>query len=475
MKKLNRETTRLPANKPIRVLQFGGGNFLRAFVDWMIDELNKATDFNAGVVVVKPTQKGDYLALKTQDGLFHVLTNGIRNDELVDESRLIQCVQQVIHPYNEWDEYLKSAECPTLRFIVSNTTESGIHFNKLDQFSDCPPIEFPAKLTRWLFHRWQYFRGIPEKGCVHLPCELIENNGLALKICILKYSDEWGLDDGFKKWIHNDNYFCNTLVDRIVPGFPKNNIEIIYKDLGFEDALVVKAEPYYIWVIEAARIIQSELPFKQVNLNVVFTDNLTSYRDLKVRILNGAHIIMALKGHLKGFKTVRETIEDEAFNEFLKETLNNEILPTLDFPKAEKVAYLNDVLDRFKNPFIDHQLLSILLNASTKFKTRLLPSLIAYIDKTGKIPKNIVATFAVLIYVYRGESGLQKKILKDDETTLLFFKTVWEHWYINKNTSQLVVTVLENSNIWGENLNLIDGLAKALEFAITNNLNDKNL
>lgn len=462
MQKLNRQTTQLLANRPNKVLQFGGGNFLRAFTDWMIDELNKTADFNAGVIIVKPTEKSDYTALRAQDGLFHLLTNGLRNGELVAETQLIQCIQQIIHPYREWDHYLKSAESPTIRFIISNTTESGIQFSPSDQFSDSPPSEFPAKLTKWLYHRWQYFQGKAERGCIILPCELIEQNGQILQSLVLKYAELWNLEKTFNNWIKEHNYFCNTLVDRIVPGFPKEQLAEVYQKIGFKDDLLVSAEPYHIWVIEASKAVQAELPFEQTHLNVVFTEDLKPYRQLKVRILNGAHTTMVPVGYLAGIDTVREAVEHEVMGPFIKKALFEEILPTLDFDQSQKEKYAFDVLDRFKNPFIHHQLISIALNSSSKYKTRVLPSLLDYVELKGSLPKNLVTALAALIYFYSGKRGTQTIPLKDSETVLSFFKQIWQDWEQTKDTAQLVQAVLANENLWAQDLNKVDDLRTAL-------------
>lgn len=467
MKKLNRKNTNLPINKPAKVLQFGGGNFLRAFTNWMIDELNQQTNFNGGVIIVKPTEKGDYMALREQDGLFHVLTNGIKNDELITDTQLIECVQEIIHPYLAWASYLKSAETPTLRFIISNTTEAGIQFNPEDTFGDYSPKEFPGKLTRWLFHRWQYFKGSAESGCIILPSELIEGNGQQLKNCIVQYANLWNLADDFNDWIDQHNHFCNTLVDRIVPGFPMDSIDAVYQNIGYEDELVVVAEPYHIWVIEGNKTIQSELPFDQTNLNVVFTNDLAPYRQLKVRILNGAHTTMVPTGYLAGIETVREAVEDERMGAFIKNALFEEILPTLDFPQAQLEKYANDVLDRFKNPFIKHQLISISLNSIAKYKTRVLPTLLAYVEQKKELPKNLVIGLAALICFYSGKRDNESIALRDNEMVLSFFKNAWQEWEIsNKNTKKLVKTILQDNTIWGQDLSTIPKMTETLTKAV---------
>ena len=462
MQKLNRTTANLPANKQVKIIQFGGGNFLRGFVDWMVDELNKQTNFNGGVLVIKPTEKGDYTALRKQDGLFHLLTRGIREGALVAEQQLIQCIQNIIHPYQEWNKYLKSAEIPSLRFVVSNTTEAGIQFSKQDTFTNQAPKEFPAKLTCWLYHRWQFFSGDVDRGCIHLPCELIEQNGHQLKKCILQYVDLWKLEPTFKDWIRDHNYFCNTLVDRIVPGFPDGDISTVYQELGFEDNLIVSAEPYHIWVIEGEEFIKKELPFEQTNLNVVFTNNLEPYRQLKVRILNGAHTTMVPIGYLSNIETVRTAVEDEKVGQFLKTALYEEILPTLDFPQAAKEKYMADVLDRFKNPYIHHQLISIALNATSKYKTRVLPSLLRFYKLTGTVPPKLATALAALITFYRGKRNGHLIPIKDSEFALSFFQNVWKEWNTDKDTSKLVRQVLKENTFWGQDINKIEGLAEKI-------------
>ena len=468
MKQLNRSTAQLPANKPIKVLQFGGGNFLRAFVDWMIDELNQQTDFNAGVLVVKPTERGDYTTLRTQEGLFHVVTKGIQDGNLISKTQLVECVQAILHPYNQWSEFLITAHSPSIRFIVSNTTEAGIRFNANDKFEEMAPKEFPAKLTRWLYVRWQHFQGSQEHGCIHLPCELIAENGLQLKKCLLQYANLWELEADFKDWIHKHNHFCNTLVDRIVPGFPKDGVTETLQTLGYEDQLIAEAEPYHIWVIEGNQIVQEELPFSKTKLNVVFTEDLNPYRQLKVRMLNGAHTTMVPIGYLANIETVREAVEDEVVGGIIKSALFEEIIPTLDFPVAQKEKYANDVMDRFKNPFIHHQLISISLNSTSKYKTRVLPSLLAFYQQQGKLPQNLTTALAALIAFYRGKRGTADILLRDSDFALSFFKNLWTKWEEKTiTTTQLVETVLKETTFWEEDLSKIVGLVPLITEQLT--------
>ena len=278
MKKLNRFTADEQKIRPLKVMQFGGGNFLRAFVDWMIQILNQETDFNGGVAIIKPTERGDYETLKSQDGLFTVVLDGFKNGQLISEKTIIDCVQEVVNPYADWDAYLELAKNPDLRFIISNTTEAGIKFNPEDSFGHHPPREFPAKLTLWLFKRFQHFGNDTSKGCVLLPCELIEDNGAALKKTVLQYADHWRLGDKFKNWIYVSNHFCSTLVDRIVSGYPTDRADKIQIELGFKDELLVAGECYHSWLIQANEIVQLQLPFSKTDLNVEFVEDLVSYR-----------------------------------------------------------------------------------------------------------------------------------------------------------------------------------------------------
>ena len=460
---LNRETTNADKIYPPKILQFGGGNFLRGFVDWMIEILNESTEFKGSVIIVKPTEKGDYKALKNQDGLFHVSSSGISGGNLIVENKLITCVSKIIHSYLDWENFIKTAEIKSIRFIFSNTTEAGIKANPIDQFSQNPPKEFPAKLTRWLYHRFQYFSGSEASGCVIIPCELIADNGDELLKCVIQYADWWELGESFKTWIQSHNTFCNTLVDRIVPGFPTDRKEELFQQIGYRDELLVDAEPYHLFVIQASTAIQSELPFDQTHLNVVFTHDLTSYRKLKIRILNGLHTSMVPIGILSGIETVRETVEHERVGAFLQKLLFEEILPSLDFQKELLEKYAADILDRFKNPFIHHQLISISLNSISKFKTRVLPSILDYYQKNNVLPKRMVFAFASLIWFYRGKNKTEIILLKDDSETLLFFKNLWADFSNKKIVmEELVERILRQTHFWGTDLNEVQGLKKAL-------------
>ncbi|TMM56762.1 tagaturonate reductase [Maribacter algarum] len=463
MQELNRQTTSTPKNLPLKVMQFGGGNFLRAFVDWMVQVLNQETDFKGGVVVIKPTVRGDYQVLKSQDGLFTVVLDGIRNGELVAERTLVDCVQDVINPYSEWDTYLELAKNPEIRFIVSNTTEAGIKFDVADTFEDNPPKEFPAKLTIWLYHRFQHFGNDKTKGCILLPCELIEDNGTTLKSVILKYAEHWNLERDFVNWIYTANHFCDTLVDRIVSGYPNDRAEEIRSEMGYEDALLVAGEYYHSWVIRGPELVQNELPFKLTDLNVEFVKDLVSYREMKVRILNGAHTAMVPVGYLGGLRLVNEVMDDTVVCDFVESLLMNEVAKTLDFPDRVLNKFVQDVLDRFRNPLLKHQLISISLNSTSKFFARLLPTLTDYYVTQGSLPKRIVFGLSALICFYKGEFGGKRINLKDDPKVLNFFASNWKEYESNKlKINILVGIILSNTSIWGKDLTRFEGLVETV-------------
>jgi len=444
-------------------MQFGGGNFLRAFVDWMVDILNKETDFNGGIAIVKPTAGGDYSELKAQDGLFTIILDGIKDGELVAEKSLVTSVQKVVNCYTEWETYLDLAKDPDLRFIVSNTTEAGIKFNKEDKFEDGPPTEFPAKLTVWLHHRFRYFEGDTSKGCILLPCELIEDNGDALKKCVLDYTDSWQLGNEFREWIESANHFCSTLVDRIVSGYPKERAEKIQEELGYEDELLVAGEYYHSWVIQGPDTMQKELPFSQTDLNVEFVDDLVPYREMKVRILNGAHTAMVPVGYLAGIRFVKEAMDDETVSGYVASLLLEEAAKTLDFPEDIKRKFVSDVLDRFRNPLLKHQLISISLNSTSKFTARLLPTLKDYYANEGKLPKRIVFGLSALIRFYKGEIDGESIPLKDDQKVLVFFASQWIKYDSNKlSLKELSQSILSNTSIWKEDLTTFDGLVDSV-------------
>lgn len=456
MKTLNRETAQITSQRPVKVLQFGEGNFLRGFVDWIIDILNEKTDFNGNVTIIQPIERGIVHLLNQQDGLYHVLLNGIQGGKETQEIRLITSVSGAINPYDDYSAFLKLAENPDLEFIISNTTEAGIDFEESDTSMDELPNSFPGKLTALLYHRFKFFEGAAGKGLTMIPCELIEKNGATLLQTVLKYARHWSLPPKFTSWLRENNIFCNTLVDRIVPGFPKDNIQEIQQELGYEDNLVVKAEPFHLWVIEAPESVKRAFPTEEAGLQVKFAPNLTPYRSRKVRILNGAHTALVPIAYLHGLRTVREAVEDSQTGTFIKQAIFEEIIPTLDLPEEELNQFANDVIERFQNPFIRHELISIALNSISKYKVRVLPSVLEYHKRKGQLPERLLHSLAALILFYKGEYRGEQITLNDSADVLSFFEQTWK----SGNAAEVVHTTLSNTGFWGQDLTQIGGLAE---------------
>jgi tagaturonate reductase len=452
---------------PIRILQFGGGNFLRAFTGWMVEILNEVTDFGGDIAVVKPTARGSYSRLKQQQGLYHVLLKGIKDGQEVAETKRIHCIRDIVNPYAQWNEYLRLAELPTIRFVISNTTEAGIKFDPDAEMNGKVPEGFPAKLTLWLYHRYRFFNGEKRRGCIFLPCELIEDNGIRLSECVLQHAGAWDLEDGFAEWLRSANFFCNTLVDRIVSGFPEEAVPVLHQQLGFLDNLLVSGEYYHSWVIQGPGFLPTEWPTAQTDLNVLFVENLRPYREMKVRILNATHSIMVPVGCLMGLRFVHECMQDEALFYFLQTMLSEEISPTLDLPVKEVKTFREATFNRFQNPSLNHRLESIALNSMAKFNTRVIPVLMAYFHKFGRLPQRIVLSLAAQICFYRGSMTGEEFTLTDSPETLSFFNEVWKSYDPTPDgASVLVSKVLSNHGLWSFNLADIPGLHRQLASCI---------
>lgn len=462
MMRLNRENFKEYEKYPIKVLQFGEGGFLRAFVDWIINRLNKETGFNGGVAVVQPIEKGLINVLNEQDGLYTLYLTGLNSDGTASRERsVIDCVQTAVNPYENYDEYLKLAEDPELRFITSNTTEAGIAFDENDTLDMTPQNSYPAKLTAFLYHRFKVFNGDKSKGFIILPCELIDRNGEKLKKIVFKYAELWNLGEDFTAWLNDANTFCCTLVDRVVTGYPRDRIDEINKELSYEDKLVDEGEKFHLWVIEGPQWIKKEFPTDKIGLNVLFVDDMTPYRTRKVRILNGAHTSMVPVSYLYGLNTVKESVEDEVIGKFVNDTIFTEIIPTLDLPESELVEFANAVLMRFKNPFIKHYLMSISLNSMSKFETRVLPSVLEYLKRKGELPNRLVFSLAALIRFYKGERNGEAIALNDDAFVLDMYKKLWGEYSAAKLTLEdIVKEVLANEKIWKMDLNKVPGLTE---------------
>ena len=443
-------------------IQFGEGNFLRGFVDYCIQTLNEKTSFHGKVDVIQPLPNGMIEQLKNQTGKYHLFQEGVIAGKNIREKQQINCIDQMVNPYKEFDHYLGLAENENLSFVFSNTTEAGIAREPSDIFEARPPQSFPGKLTRLLYHRYQKFEGDPSKVLHIIPCELIDKNGSKLREIILELCDIWELEEGFKSWILK-NYFYNTLVDRIVPGFPKKDLEFYNKDLPFDDKLIVTCEPFFLWVIEGSTDLLKIFPVDQLeNINVRVVPDIGIYRTRKVRILNGSHTTIVPVGLLHGTHTVTETLKDDFLKNFLSQTLFEEIIPSIAFDKKELENYAKSVLERFSNPFIIHQLESISLNSISKFKVRVLPSLLSFYHKEGKVPKNLTFAFGALIYFYGKEVSKHPYPIQDDPQNISLFEEIWKENDIEK----VVEKTLSNRGLWDQNLAEITPLKKTLNQAL---------
>ncbi|MCM3727334.1 tagaturonate reductase [Neobacillus cucumis] len=463
MEKLNKNVAEGYHNYPEKVLQFGEGNFLRAFVDWQIAVLNKKTDFNGSVVVVQPRGSAKVELLNEQDGLYTLYLQGMKDGKAVKEHMLIDAISRGINLFTQYEEYVELAKNPELRFIFSNTTEAGIAYDETDRLEDQPQKSFPGKLTAFLYHRFQAFNGDADKGMIIIPCELIEKNGEILKKIVLQYAAQWNLGEEFVQWIHKANTFCSSLVDRIVPGFPIDTIDEITEELGYRDDLVVVGEQYHLFVIEGPQWIKNEFPTHLAGLNTLFVDDLTPYRTNKVRILNGAHTAMTPVSYLYGLDTVAEAVDHPVIGTFIKELIFKEILPTLDLPDEELSLFAEAVLERFRNPFIRHFLMSISLNSMSKYKTRNLPTLLEYINRKKELPEKLVFSLAALIFFYKGKRGAQDIPLADDQDILELFKENWAAFDGSIESIRTIVSrVLGYEKNWKMDLNALPGLTDAV-------------
>jgi len=455
-KPLNRKSAGIASNRPVKVLQFGEGNFLRAFADWIIDLLNERTNFNGDVRIIQPLSKGTGEMINKQDGLYHVVLNGILNGKPTTVIRLIQCVRGVVNPYEDFEGYLRTAENPDLQIIISNTTEAGIAFHPDDTNPEKLPSSFPGKLTVLLYHRFKFFSGAPGKALTLIPCELIDRNGQKLRDTIIQYIRLWDLPDAFLNWIQHHTTFCNTLVDRIVPGFPKETITQIQDAIGFEDNLVVVAEPFHLWVIEGPDQVGQLMPAADAGLDVLFVKDQTPYRTRKVRILNGAHTSLVPVAYLHGLRTVREAVEDPFAGTFLKEAIEQEIIPTLDLPEKELRQFAHSVLERFRNPFIKHELSAIALNSISKYKVRVLPSILEYVSRKGKLPERLLYSLACLIRFYKGEWRGEALPVNDDPAILQRFEEAWQ----SGDVAYVASGILSDTELWDTDLTHIPGVTE---------------
>jgi tagaturonate reductase len=453
---------------PEKIIQFGEGNFLRGFVDWMVHQMNKQSLFQGRIVVVQPLPSGRVAELNQQDGLYTLILRGTQDGQVLDQREIITSVSRGLDPYTQWREVLKCAENPAIEFVVSNTTESGIAYNPADRPSDQPPVSFPGKLTAYLYHRYQHFNGAVDKGMVILPCELIDRNGDNLKQVVLRLAAEWKLPAGFTEWLNQANHFTNTLVDRIVTGYPFKEIAVLQEELAYSDQNLNTGEIFHLWVIEGDAALGERLPLAQAGLNVKWVKDITPYRTRKVRILNGAHTSTVAVAYLAGIDLVRDAVHDRKVGEFLKQAVFEEIIPTLELEKSELQQFAKAVLERFDNPYIDHKWADISLNSTSKFEARVMPSLKTYYQKRQVLPKRMTFSLAALFALYYGTEIRDNKLvghrngkeyfIQDDLPKLEFFRSVWQCYEDGELTLEQCVAEILN-RFWPQEARELPSLA----------------
>lgn len=434
--------------RPIKIMQFGEGNFLRAFVEWILQDLNDKGAINSNVVVVQPMPFGRLDELRKQDGLYTVCLEGLIDGQKVKTRQIIDVLGDFINPFTQYEEFLKYGESEDLQVIISNTTEAGIAFDETDTDHSVCPKSFPGKLLALLHRRYIHFNGAMDKGLAIVPCELIDNNGTELKKILIKLANLCYNDEKFTAWVENANHYTDTLVDRIVPGFPRDTVQEIYEETGFTDNNVVKAEAFHLWVLKEEEVVHKLLPADKTGLNVLFVPDIKPYKERKVKLLNGAHTGMVPIAYMCGIDTVRESVTDVDVRKFVQNLMYETISPTVKLSAEECKKFADSVLERFENPYIRHELMSIALNSTTKFRTRLLGTYADYVNKFGKVPTDILFSFAAMTVFYKGKRGEEEIKLSDNPEFLEFWQEVWK----NGDYTQVAKSALSREDIWQEKL-----------------------
>lgn len=459
MKQLNRQLHKSTV-RPVKILQFGEGNFLRAFVDWILQDLNDKKVINSNVAVVQPMPIGRVADLAEQDGLYTVCLEGIDGGKKVSKRQVIDVLGDFINPFEQYQKYLDYAKSDDLQAVISNTTEAGIALDVNDtDFTKCP-VSFPGKLLALLEARFNHFKGDLNKGLAIIPCELIDNNGAELKRVLVELAKIRKMSDDFIHWLVCANHFTDTLVDRIVPGYPRDNAQQICEQQGYVDNNIVKAEVFHLWVLKRDEFIQRILPLDKSGLNVIFAEDIKPYKERKVKILNGSHTAIVPIAYLCGIDTVGESVADKDVRKYLTELINDVIKPTINLPFDEMNAFANSVIERFENPFIRHELMSIALNATTKFATRLLPTYNHYLAKFNRVPNHILFTFAAMCVFYKGKRGTHDIALADSAENLAFWNSVWQ----SSDMMSVATTALQNEALWGQNLATKQNVAQVADY-----------
>ena len=460
LKALNARTAP-KSSAPERIIQFGEGNFLRCFVDWIIYHMNQRTDFNSSVVVVQPIERGMVDWLNGQDCLYHVNLQGRLAGKAVNSLERIDCISRALNPYSQNNAFMALADQPEIRFVISNTTEAGIAFDDTCKFTDAPASSYPGKLTQLLYRRFKTFKGDRTKGLIIMPCELIFLNGHKLKECIYQYIELWKDDFGkdyekFKDWFTRYCYVCATLVDRIVPGFPRKEIADIQKKVCYADNLVVQGEAFHLWVIEkpenmSIAALRKEFPAERAGLHVLIAPSEKPYHERKVTLLNGPHTVLSPVAYLSGINIVRDACNHSIVGKYIHKVQFEELMQTLNLPMDELKKFATDVLERFNNPYVDHQVTSIMLNSFPKYETRDLPGVKTYLERKGELPRGLVFGLAAIITYYKGGTRADGTPIEPNDAPEIVehLKNLWA----TGDTRKVAEGVLAADFIWHENLN----------------------
>jgi tagaturonate reductase len=462
---LNRNVYQPPYAYPPKAIQVGEGNFIRAFVNWMIDLCNEQGVFEGTVIATQPRRQGapKIARLKSQDGLFTVISRGLVDGKPTETQRIVSSISRALDPYEQWDDFLALADDPRIRYVFSNTTEAGIVYQQEERDCSRPPHSFPGKLAAFLYRRYRnHLQDQRFSGLLIVPCELLERAGDDLRRIVLQHAEAWGLEQAFQDWVQRENVFLNSIVDRIVTGYPQDEAEQLEQKFGYTDGLITVAEPYYLWILEGDEQLAEQLPFHQAGLNVEWVEDLTPYIQRKVRILNGAHTFLVPIAFRQGHDTVREAVNDEKLLIKLQRFLLQTVLPTIPLEREALTEYVQQTLERFRNPYLQHRLLDIALNSTSKFCSRLLPTLVDHLQQGGQPPDELLESLAHLLLFYRcepngagGWRGWRTKNgkreaygLNDSEQVLATFHTYWNQFDQERDAERFVRQVLASADIW---------------------------
>lgn len=480
MKELN-SNIHNQVKRPIQIMQFGEGNFLRCFTEWIIQKMNNAGILNTNVAIVQPLEIGRVEALKEQDGLYTVVLEGLDKGISKSTKEVIDVIGDLINPYTEYDKYLSYAKSKDLKYIISNTTEAGICVDETDTCFTKTPKSFPGKLLSLLKARYDYFEEKSEASLHIIPCELIDYNGRKLKEALVTLSKIKGFDEKFINWLENDNKYYNTLVDRIVPGYPRNDINRFQEELGYIDNSLVKGEIFHLWVIEDHHGLRNIWNTENIDeLNIKFVEDFRPYKERKVKILNGSHTCMVPVSYLYGIDTVGETMNNPVMNKFVKTFIFDEVIPTINLPHDDMIDFANSVLERYQNPYVRHELMSIALNSITKYKTRILPTVLQNLDN-NQFPKCALFSLASLIAFYFGKrivDGKESAIaLSDNQEFLDLFARFKEEYDGSKESiEQIVKAFLGLEKHWevdlSKNQKVLDYVSKYTYLILTRGMKE---